>query len=405
MAKALRLATPYEGLEIYRGEKVIYARFTSPHLVISTCRVNGGLRKDLSCVANHQACEPKPCSEKGHGRCLAVRDPEGYHRLVCEYHDLPPEKTALLGTAANMTLAGLALEEFAIPETTEKLCVFCVATAGVETNAGRAGDPAQVYEWEGRFQKVPPSQEKAPLDQGLSDTQGTINVMLFVNQEMAPCALVRAVKMATEAKTAVLQELNVPSRYSQGLATGTGTDQIAVACLQTGRVPLRGAGKHVKLGELLARAVKKAVREALARQNKRTPETIRYAPRLLERFGLGEEAFFHKLQGILSEPFYSWLYKNRFAVLSDTLLVSQVLAYVHLLDQASWQVIPQEALPEALVPQAALVTAALSGKVDQIPTYHRALQDLAADPQRLLLHAIALGFKEKWQVPYYDPQA
>lgn len=405
MSQALKLTEPYLGLEIYRGEKIIYGLLNRPHLVLSTCRVNGGFKDDLRYVANHQACEPKPCSDKGHGKCLAVRDPEGYHRLVCEYHGLEPRKTALLGTAANMTLAGLVVEEFILPGVEESLRVFCVATAGVETNAGRAGDQAQVYEWEGRFLKIPAQEAQAPAIQNSPEGQGTINIMLFVNQELAPCALVRAVKMATEAKTAVLQELNVPSRYSQGLATGTGTDQIAVACLKTGRVPLRGAGKHVKLGELLARAVKKAVRKALARQNKLTSETIRYVPRLLERFGLGEEVFFHKMKDILSEPLYSWLYKNRFAVLSDTLLVSQVLAYVHLLDQAAWQVVPQETLSEALVPQAALVTAALSGKMDQLPVYYRALQDLVFDPQRLLLQAIALGFREKWNVPYYDPQA
>ncbi len=33
--------------------------------------------------------------------------------------------------------------------------------------------------------------------------------------------------MATEAKTAAFQELSVNSRYSDGLAIGTGTDQIA----------------------------------------------------------------------------------------------------------------------------------------------------------------------------------
>jgi len=134
MSQAVRLVKPYEGLEIYRGEKVIYGKFTSPHIVISTCRVNGGLREDLSHVANHQACEPKPCSEKRQGKCLAVRDPEGYHRLVCEYHGLPPEETALLGTAANMTLAGFATEVFPIPGTEESLLVFCVATAGVDAD-------------------------------------------------------------------------------------------------------------------------------------------------------------------------------------------------------------------------------------------------------------------------------
>ncbi len=385
MASAVLLVRPYPGLEVYRGEKILYGHFVEPHLTISTCRVNGGLREDLLFVANHQSCEPKPCPGQEHRRCLAARDPEAYHRLVCEYHGLPPEKTALLGTAANMTLAALAEESFPLPGTDERLLVFCAATAGVETNAGRAGDPAQVCEWEGSFSRIEPA--------------GTINLLLFVNQELAPCALVRAVKMATEAKTAVLQELNVPSRYSSGLATGTGTDQIAISAKKTGRVPLRGAGKHVKLGELLARAVKQAVREALARQNKRTPETIRYVPRLLERFGLGEEVFFKRLARHLSEPYLTWLERNRKAVLSDTRLVAGVLAYVHLLDQKSWGILPGD-VHEVFLEQAALVTVALSGKVDRFSAYRENLSGVE-DPLELLLAALALGFQEKWQVPYF----
>ncbi len=378
----IKLVSPYPELEIVRGEKILYGKFHAPHLVLSTCRVNGGFREDLLYLANHQACEPKPCPGREHGKCLAVRDPETYHRLVCEYHGLPPEKTALLGTAANMTLAGLAEERFSLPGG-EELLVFCAATAGVETNAGRAGDPAQVYEWEGKFEKI-----------------GTINILLFVNQELAPCALVRLVKMATEAKTSVLQELHVPSRYSRGLATGTGTDQIGIASRKTGRIPLRGAGKHVKLGELAARAVRRAVREALARQNKLTPETVRYAPKLLERFGLGEEKFFARLKEYLSEPHFTWLYRNRHAVLSDARLIAALLAYLHLIDQKDWEILPDDSAREAFLWQAALLAAALAGKTAGFETF---LAELAStrDEIELLLKALALGFRQKWEVPYF----
>ncbi|AEH45859.1 protein of unknown function DUF105 [Thermodesulfatator indicus DSM 15286] len=386
MPHAVKLFTPYAGLSIFRGEKIIYGAFEKPHTVISTCRVNGGIREDIEFVANHQACEPRPCPGEKHGKCLAVKDPQGYHWLVCEYHGLPPEKTVLLGTAANMNLAGFSKESFDVPETNEKIIVFCVATAGVETNAGRAGDPSQVFEWNGKF---------FPLTD-----RGTINILLFINQELAPCALVRAVIMATEAKTAVLQELNVPSRYSKGLATGTGTDQIAIAALKNGILPLRGAGKHVKLGELLAKAVKAAVREALARQNKRTPESIRYAPKLLERFGLGEEAFFEKIKAILPEPYHTWLHRNRYAVLSDTGFLSAVLAFVHLLDQHAWGVIPEDNR-EALLQQGALVAVALSGKDEKFAEFKEKLSAYI-EPEKILLSAVAFGFQEKWQVPYYD---
>ena len=378
----VNLLSPYEGLVLFRAEKILYGRLERPHLVISTCRVNGGLREDIAYVANHQACEPKACPGERHGSCLAVRDPAAYHQRVCHYHQLPPEATVLLGTAANMNLAGIGMEEF------RALKVVCLATAGVETNAGRAGDPAQVYEWEGQFERLCPQ-------------AGTINLLLFINQELTPAALVRSIKMATEAKTSVLQELNVPSRYSQGLATGTGTDQIAVAALKTDKRPLSGAGKHVKLGELLARATRKAIRRALSFQNKLTPETVRYVPRLLERFGLGESGLLEALKERLSPKDFLLLERNHRSVLADSILVAHTLAYVHLMDQLSWGVVPQESAPEIFLSQAALVAASLSGKFSRYGLYLESLEPWKEDPLCLFLQALALGFVEKWDVPYH----
>lgn len=45
------LDTYYDGIEIHRREKIIYARFLSPHRVISTCRAAGGMHDDLVCQA------------------------------------------------------------------------------------------------------------------------------------------------------------------------------------------------------------------------------------------------------------------------------------------------------------------------------------------------------------------
>ena len=87
----------------------------------------------------------------------------------------------------------------------------------------------------------------APVMKNNQDTDmlsGTINTILCINKELTHGAMVRSVMMATEAKTAALQELN--SCYSNGFATGTGTDQIAVACTLTEKSPLTSAGKHSK---------------------------------------------------------------------------------------------------------------------------------------------------------------
>ncbi len=390
------LMKPYEGLVIKRGERILCAEFLRPHTVISTCRVNGGIRQDLRFLANHQACEPRPHPGCGHGACLAGRDPERYHRLICEYHGLPPERTALLGTAANMYLAGFSRQSFSPPadgkKTSGELVVFCAATAGVETNAGRAGDPASFYEEEGRFLRL---DGKAPS----CDRRGTIVLMLFINRALTPGALVRTVKMATEAKVTVLEELHVASRYSCGLATGTGTDQIGVAALSHGGRPLSGAGKHVKLGELIALAVREALFRALALQNKLTPDLVRYAPRLLERYGLGEEDLLVALRDFLPAPVHAWLEHNVRPVMSDLGLVSHLLAYLHLWDQVRYGILPPEIAAEALLDQAALMACALSQRRGDFPSFREKLAAEKNDPRRLLLAALALGFSAKWHHP------
>ncbi|MBN2525220.1 MAG: adenosylcobinamide amidohydrolase [Deltaproteobacteria bacterium] len=77
----------------------------------------------------------------------------------------------------------------------------------------------------------------------------------------------------------------MPSRYSNGLATGTGTDQIGVACLLGTGHPLRSSGKHSKLGELIGAAVREAIKETLVRQNGLSPENRCDMSVHLQRFG------------------------------------------------------------------------------------------------------------------------
>jgi hypothetical protein len=47
-ALSMLLGGFYDGLEIHREEKIVYARFLVPHRVISTCMAAGGLRDDLT---------------------------------------------------------------------------------------------------------------------------------------------------------------------------------------------------------------------------------------------------------------------------------------------------------------------------------------------------------------------
>jgi hypothetical protein len=104
-------------------------------------------------------------------------------------------------------------------------------------------------------------------DQGNFYEPGTINILLLPNAGLSPRAMTRAIISATEAKTAVLSDMDIRSSYlgRQYQATGTGTDNIIVAA-GTG-IPISNSGGHSKMGELVARAVYQGVKNAVFKQN------------------------------------------------------------------------------------------------------------------------------------------
>ena len=124
--------------------------------------------------------------------------------------------------------------------------VTALTTAGVRTNAVRAGDSAAFYEENGRF--------------------GTINTIILINANLGYETLLDAFMTATEAKTVGLNDLRIPSQYSNGYATGTGTDGLCIfSNLESGNV-ITNAGKHSKLGELIGQCVIESVKEAIKKQ-------------------------------------------------------------------------------------------------------------------------------------------
>lgn len=381
----MRIKTYYDGVEIHREDKIIYAKFLQPHQVISTCRSAGGLRSDLGYLLNHQSCEPS-----GHMNRLPPsvwRDAQAYNRMICDPWDLPPDRCAVLGTAANMNYAAFGHETF------RELEVVAVCTGGVEGNAGRAGDPASVYENPDGFEKLSGADDpKGP---------GTINTMLFINQPLTPGAMTRTIVTATEAKSAVLQELAVNSRYSDGPATGTGTDQIGVAARSADRPPLTSAGKHASLGELIGRAVSTAIKKTLSLQNGLSPEGQRSAKVHLERFGLTRQAMREQICRHLTEDDARVLSQNFKGMERDPLTVAAVAAMVHLKDKFSWGILPPTCWSEIMGAYAAQVVCAVSGDYHRLPVYRDMLappRDACTNPDfvNLACRALALGFSEKW---------
>ncbi len=374
----------YKAIEVHRSEKMIVVKFFTPHRVISTCRAGGGLRDDLDLIFNHQSCEPTGHIRETHVQ--AVRDPAAYLQTICLQNGLS-ENCASLGTAANMNCAAIKSETF------RDLEVVAVCTGGVETNAGRAGDPASLYEMDGKF-------EAAGIE--AKEPCGTINTILCINMELTPGAMVRSVMMATEAKTAALQNLNVNSCYSDGLATGTGTDQIAVASRLTGKTPLTGAGKHTKLGELIGRTVKMAVAGALELQNGITPLNRRSVLVHIERFGADEKGIKEGMSVFLSKEQAALLMNNFDCINSDPITVAAAAALVHMRDKFIQRILPVTCLVEIFTTYGAHLAAAVSGKYDRFILYKNRLPNKKIRLEKsafleFIYCCMAMGFEEKWK--------
>jgi adenosylcobinamide amidohydrolase len=115
----------------------------------------------------------------------------------------------------------------------------CVATVGLG-NALAAGDPP------GPMRPV-----------------GTINLLCRLAAPLTEEALIEASALAAEARTVAVLEARVPSRRSDRLATGTGTDCIVIAA-PIGEPRQSYVGKHTALGADLGAAVREAVARGCA---------------------------------------------------------------------------------------------------------------------------------------------
>ena len=234
-----------------RSGRYLVAELSGEHAVLSTSARNGGQARGIRYLANHQSCEATMHNVRHDA--IKAKGETKYHDVVCGEMGLPAEEVVLLETAANMNYAA------AVTHADQDLEVTAVVTAGVQGNATCAGDPAAWREGETGWQKI----------------GGTINTILLISQPLAPGAMARAVMTMTEGKSAALQRLAVRSLYSRDLATGTGTDQFAMAAPEAGAYRLTSASPHVKLGELIGRAVRDATLEALRWQNGLEPSYTR----------------------------------------------------------------------------------------------------------------------------------
>jgi adenosylcobinamide amidohydrolase len=367
-----------ESVSLRRRGRFLVAHLKTQHMVLSTSQINGGQNDRVRYLLNHQSCEGKDHKAKEYD--LHQLGPEEYHRMVCGDAGVPSEATALMGTAANMQYASLHTQSY------QEATVWAIATAGVQGNAGRAGDTAVWHEGENGYQPV-------------HAVSGTINTLLLFNWPLNPAALTRAIATMTEAKSAVLQELAIGSRTSPYLATGTGTDQYCLAApVDSSRKPKTWTGKHAKLGELIALAVMGSIREALRWQNGLEPSRTRNLVHALGRFGLEETKLLESMCSHLDEKNKSLLRANFLAVLHEPQVAGAAYALAAVYDRIAFGTLSADSGQELLINQCALMAAALASKTEHFAVFRASLSqsDITGIPA-MVAKALALGWQSKWK--------
>ncbi len=313
----MRIAVLETGEAVHRYKKAIVVSFAGKRRVLSTAPHNGGYREDLTAVFNQDGTV-------GAGMACTLRAPTyaEHMALIARELGLDADTAAGISTAAQMENVSVKTERW------KETAVTAVVTGGIEVNGGRVGDTASWHEEAGEMTEAKP---------------GTINIMVFFNVDLTEEALVRALVTCTEAKTAAIQELLAPSRYSMGLATGSGTDGTILAANMDSSVRLTNAGKHSKLGELIGKAVKAAVKEALKRQSGLCPARQHQVIRRMDRFGITNDALWQNYSGRRPRAEFEECLEE---LLGRGMLVAYTSLYAHLLDQAVWGMLSMEEVRE-----------------------------------------------------------
>ncbi|MEM8561817.1 MAG: adenosylcobinamide amidohydrolase [Pseudomonadota bacterium] len=366
-----------------RDERYFVVSLLEPHYVLSTSALTGGLTTAVRYIVNHQSMKPDDDAEMARIVSLGKR---GYQREVANDLKLPPEAMSLMGTAVSMNHLAHAQACF------RGLCVDAFVTAGANSNALRAGDPARWYETASGNKRVDSTTGRtAP-----ADASGTINTIVLINRPVLPAALMKISMIAIEAKSAAMSELAIPSMVSSHLATGTGTDQIAIASpLSDAQYPaLSSASGHLKLGELVGAAVKRATREALLSESYGAPTSTATVAHALGRFGWTQAALLDAMQQVATDHDLSDVHNEAIRITREPRVVAAAFAFATLLDRSQYGVLPDNADNEPLKDQAATTAAAVSGKPQLWSQYWQQL-NAPAGPVALFTQALVLGWQSQ----------
>lgn len=250
--------------EIFYLKDTILINFGVNRNGISTSKLNAGTNDNYKHVFNQHLSQDK---------IDYLENNNAYEYLCneCELLNIDYKLSTALITLADMKNVSIVTKKF------KNLEVTAITTAGVRTNASRAGDKASYWEDCGEFHF------------------GTINIILLTNAYLEKSVLTEAFMTVTEAKTVALNNLKIPSQYSNGFATGTGTDGVAIFSNKDSDNLLTNAGKHSKLGELIGKSVIESVTKAIEKQVWLSNKSQSNALVRLNRYALDINEFYDNL--------------------------------------------------------------------------------------------------------------
>ena len=205
----------------------MHLAFQTPHLILSSAVLNGGLVEADHLVNLRVPKEnPQPC-----------HTPEQTLQNFCNVNGWS-------GTTVGM-MTSASINSFRIQQRkVQGVDIVVMLTTGL-ANARRIGDPAE-------YRKIAT----------LPAEVGTINLAILTSAQLTEAAMVEIIMMATEAKTAALQNAQILSPVSNQIATGTGTDSTAVISGKSAPT-IRYCGKHVLFGEVLGELLIDAITDSI----------------------------------------------------------------------------------------------------------------------------------------------
>lgn len=307
------------GTSVYRQNRSLIVMPPSKEWrAISSGNFNGGFMSSPSAIFNTTSLGGKAEYDMmGQNRESLNQYSSECAKLV----GLDPKSTIGLGTAAHMDNASIG------SYSSNGIEVSSVITGGIRGNGGRAGDPAYYDEMEKVVNK-----------------NGTIVIILIIDANLSDNTLLESMMTATEAKSRVIERMMAKSLYSNGIATGSGTDQITVICNKESNIKIDNLGDIPNLSMAITQCIEKTLADALDRQSMMNLITQCNPYTMISRYNITEIDCHNEIR----YPFQmKTLLKGVKKLSEDPNIATIMIAVTHIMDEMRWKLISTDEGTEA----------------------------------------------------------